>query len=253
MFYACNNLKTAVGSDRYVRYTLRQGDMFAGCYNLETPLPYCAIPTDWGGGGTCLSLILSGTTSVIPKWSTDGDPLQYKLGAGEWTDAVSGENITTNDIISFRGNGRTSLFNSSDESNAWVITGDDVIINGNFNCLLDYEDESLLIGENSFAYLLYGNESITTVNATLPSTVVAQRCYYSMFRDCTGLTVAPILPATELVKYCYYYMFMNCTSLVEAPGANRYMNYIPNQGAMFGNCKALLKPISYLKLTDNWK
>jgi hypothetical protein len=253
MFANCNHLETALNSNNYTQLTPTQDAMFNSCNALEDPLPYCAIPTTWGGGGTCLSLILTGTSSVTPKWSTDGDPLEYQLGTADWCDAVSGDSIETNDVIRFRGTGRTSLFNSNDESNAWVVEGTDVVVNGNFNCLLDYTDKSLIIGEYAFSYLLYNNENITTVNAKLTSTVLAERCYYSMFRGCTGLTIAPVLPATELVKYCYYYMFYGCTNLTEAPGADKYTKYEPEQGGMFSLCKNLSSPIKYTKILDGWK
>ena len=47
----------------------------------------------------------------------------------------------------------------------------------------------------------------------LEQTTLATRCYFSMFRDCTGLTSAPELPATALAAKCYYYMFRDCAKL----------------------------------------
>ena len=47
----------------------------------------------------------------------------------------------------------------------------------------------------------------------LEQTTLADYCYASMFRDCTGLTSAPELPATALAANCYYYMFRNCAKL----------------------------------------
>ena len=51
----------------------------------------------------------------------------------------------------------------------------------------------------------------------LEQTKLADYCYSSMFRDCTGLTSAPELPATTLATNCYYYMFYGCTGLTSAP------------------------------------
>ena len=51
----------------------------------------------------------------------------------------------------------------------------------------------------------------------LEQTPLANYCYYSMFRDCTGLTSAPELSATTLGTYCYYSMFEGCTGLTSAP------------------------------------
>ena len=47
----------------------------------------------------------------------------------------------------------------------------------------------------------------------LPATTLAARCYKSMFRCCTSLTVGPDLPATTLVEKCYASMFRACTSI----------------------------------------
>ena len=73
----------------------------------------------------------------------------------------------------------------------------------------------------------------------LEQTTLADYCYASMFRDCTGLTSAPELPATTLVSYCYQYMFRNCTGLTSAPelpatklAINCYVN-------MFRSCAKL--------------
>ena len=46
---------------------------------------------------------------------------------------------------------------------------------------------------------------------------LASRCYYAMFKGCTGLTTAPKLPATTLDTQCYREMFNGCTSLTTAP------------------------------------
>ena len=51
----------------------------------------------------------------------------------------------------------------------------------------------------------------------LEQTTLAIRCYYSMFRGCTGLTSAPELPATTLSPGCYQHMFEGCTGLTSAP------------------------------------
>jgi hypothetical protein len=258
MFQNCTSLVSAPNSNVYTTSSVTQANMFTNCTALTTPLRYCAIPTTFGGLGGCPTeannLTFTGTSSVTPKWSTDGDPLEYKLGDSDWTNAVSGEVIITNDVVKFRGSGRNSLFSSSVEDNRWIIESEDnnVIVDGDFNALLDYE-ESVIIGENAFSYLLYNNESISTVNATLPSTVLAERCYYSMFRGCSNLLEAPNLPATELIKYCYYYMFYGCTSLTSAPRADKYTKYEPEQGFMFSYCTKLISPIKYSKLFDGWK
>jgi hypothetical protein len=254
MFQDCTKLVSAPNSNVYTTKSPAQTDMFKNCTLLTTPLRYCAIPTTWGGGGTCMTFGLVNTTSVTPVWTTPGEPLEYSFDGDEWFNSVSNEPISTDGKpLSFRGSGRTALFNSNDESNAWIIEGEDVIITGDFNTLLDYENKELMIGEYAFSYMLYNNESITTVSAVLPSTVLAERCYYSMFRGCTNLLEAPNLPATELKKYVYYYMFYGCTSLTSAPRADKYTKYDPEQGFMFSYCTKLTTPIKYSSLLGGWK
>ena len=51
----------------------------------------------------------------------------------------------------------------------------------------------------------------------LPATTLADRCYDSMFLNCSSLTQAPALPATTLADRCYENMFNGCTSLTKAP------------------------------------
>jgi hypothetical protein len=65
-----------------------------------------------------------------------------------------------------------------------------------------------------------GEKTCGIVNAkdlSLPATILADRCYQYMFRDCISLTTAPELPATTLAKYCYASMFNGCTNLTAAP------------------------------------
>lgn len=53
-------------------------------------------------------------------------------------------------------------------------------------------------------------------NLILPSIVLSEGCYSSMFRNCSTLVSAPKLPATTLAKSCYAYMFKNCSALIES-------------------------------------
>ena len=70
-----------------------------------------------------------------------------------------------------------------------------------------------LRARGNIASLIYGTND-AYVNKY---TSTEEYCYYSTFRDCTGLTQAPELPATTLAQYCYSSMFKGCTSLMQAP------------------------------------
>ena len=71
--------------------------------------------------------------------------------------------------------------------------------------------------EYAFYRLFYNCTGLTsTENISLPATILATNCYFSMFQGCTSLTTAPVLPATTLVSNCYNSMFCGCTSLTTA-------------------------------------
>ena len=69
---------------------------------------------------------------------------------------------------------------------------------------------------NAFAYLFHNCSGLTTA-PELPTTKLAESCYYGMFQGCTSLNTSPELPATKLAESCYRGMFNGCTSLTTAP------------------------------------
>ena len=79
----------------------------------------------------------------------------------------------------------------------------------------------------------------------LPATTLATECYVGMFGGCTSLTQAPALPATTLATECYIGMFSDCTSLTQAPAlpATKLVRYCYN--AMFSDCTSLNKVTTY--------
>lgn len=90
---------------------------------------------------------------------------------------------------------------------------------GDIKSLIDYTDGQLGTAQSyGFYKLLAGNtngmvsaidfSSITTLN---------DHCYFGMFENCTGLTVASPLPATTLAESCYEEMFKGCTALTTIP------------------------------------
>jgi hypothetical protein len=248
MFSGCINLVNAPGNDVYTAKSPAQASMFADCVNVETSIPYCQIPTNFGGaGGTCPYFTLTNTTSVTPKWTIPGDPLEYKLGDADWTDATSGDSIITNDVIRFRGIGRDSLFTSDSMSNAWVISGSDVIASGNINTLVDYRRNMFTLGSYAFSYLFYGCTDLT-VAPDLPAISLGTSCYSDMFNGCTGLVSAPVLIASNLVDDCYNGMFRDCTGLVSAPGVITYTTYTPVQADMFAGAFNIEDPITWCSI-----
>ena len=99
-----------------------------------------------------------------------------------------------------------------------------------------------LIGKNyAFDFLFQNNLGVVdAMNMALPSTTLAEYCYYGMFYACTSLTTAPELPATTLAYACYDSMFQGCKSLTTAPAllpATTLAGYCYR--SMFAGCSSL--------------
>jgi hypothetical protein len=246
--------------------------MFTGATNVSVPMNYCEIPANFGGGGggTCSHFGIINATSVTPRWTVTGSALEYRVGTGNWTPATSGTAIikSANDIIRFRGSGRTTLFTGNVNTNAWTINGSNVILIGNLNTLLDYTTPPLTVGTNCFRSLFEGCTSIVNANIVLPATsfngnncyagmftnctnlvsftfelpamTMTVSTYYGMFQGCTNLTTVPALPATTLNNQCYQLMFDGCVNIINAP--ELLAASLPNNcyGSMFNRCEKLI-------------
>ena len=96
----------------------------------------------------------------------------------------------------------------------------DCYVFGNIMSLInstDYYSLVTLEADNTFIALFCGCNSYLKINAArplnLPATTLSKRCYWKMFADCSGMTVAPELPAATLTEDCYGWMFVDCTNL----------------------------------------
>ena len=165
-------------------------------------------------GGT-VSLMKNGTPTVVT--------LEYSLDNGNtWTEWIETNNVRSLTLASgqtmhIRNTSETSTGFSISSSNFYrFVFGNDAYGNGNINSLLCKNPENAVMTNNCFSRLFTGTKLVTAPN--LPSTNIAEGCYYWMFRACTSLVKAPdVLPSTETYQYCYDYMFYGCTSLVKAP------------------------------------
>jgi hypothetical protein len=277
MFRHCTSLVSAPNSDVYTTKTPTQSDMFTNCTALMTPLPYCVIPTSWGGGGNnCAFVQFTNATSITPKFTVSGTSFEYSLNGGAWTSVSSGTAISTSgNPIRFRGLGRTALFTTDSGNNTWSISGTGVIISGNMNALLNYSSPPSTLPNYAFSSMFRSNSSIKTVVATFPATNIGYGCYNALFYDCANLTTAPVsiaattlgnvcynnmfgrctslvtapeLPATTVPGNCYQNMFNGCTKLTTAPGCDRYTGYAFGHDNMFTNCTALTTPLYYCEI-----
>jgi hypothetical protein len=161
---------------------------------------------------------ITNATSVTPKWTVGGSPLLYSVDNGiTWLNAASDSPISVPGInIKFVGEGRTRLFTALNDDNAWIITGNNVVLSGRLNTLLSYHHPMITtLGEYSYCDMFTGPQIVDASNLIIESTGFASHAF--MFEGCTSLTGAPELPALTLGESCYNSMFKSCSSLEDAP------------------------------------
>ena len=143
-----------------------------------------------------------------------GSNLQYNKNNSGWEDYTAGTTITlanAGDSVRFRGKDTTF------DDNNHVSIGGKVACSGNVMSLrLDDNGEVQGLSERCFNSMFMECTGLTAA-PELPETMLANSCYDNMFSGCTSLTTAPELPATTLARYCYNCMFIGCTSLTTAP------------------------------------
>ena len=170
------------------------------------------------------------------EYCVDGDGNWKSLAANTTT-----ESINDGQTLSFRGNltpDRPNGIGTFTISKKCNLKGNAMSMLFGDNAANNYS----LSGKNYAFYKLF-YECKTIINAnnlSLPATILADHCYYSMFYGCTSLTTAPKLPATTLADYCYQYMFRGCSSLTTAPKlpAINLKSYCYD--AMFDYCTRLI-------------
>lgn len=155
----------------------------------------------------------------------------------EWTSTTEGSsiNVTNGDIVYIKGSESNFI---TDKYSYFTNGTAQYYVYGNISSLADNSTSSNVC----FANLFYNNKNIRNhgnKRILLPSTSLANNCYYRMFYGCANLTIAPELPATTLADGCYNSMFQDCTNLSSAPKlpATTLANSCYNQ--MFYGCSNL--------------
>ena len=164
----------------------------------------------------CIEALEDGLTAKLSV-----NACEYSLDGNTWNSLSAATNtpaINTGDKIYFRGN----LIPTSGKGIGTFTISKKCNVKGNVMSLLygdDFEGKTDLTGKNYAFYKLFYNctKIVDASELILPATILANRCYNSMFQGCTGLTSAPVLPATKLTSECYSYMFYGCTSLTTPP------------------------------------
>lgn len=244
-------------------------------------------------GNSAVSAVYIGSSKIYPSGGTVDYSKQYLtfevVDGGNITIKASNANAAkTIQYSTDNGSTWTSLTTSTtaQELGGALSVGDKVLVKGtnttygtnsNYNSFGGtakvnvYGNIMSLISGDSFA----NNKTLTATftftklfnsytnllsaeNLILPATTLAERCYSSMFRNCTSLETAPTLPATTLANGCYSNMFNRCTSLVTAPELPATTLASSCYIYMFRNCsslsyiKCLATNISATNCTSNW-
>ena len=137
-----------------------------------------------------------------------------------WEAYAVGEVIdlpSTGDLVYLAaGEGGNESFGSSPKAYHKFVINGLVAASGDITSLRRFDLEQTKLADYCYISMFRGCTGLTSA-PELPATTLAANCYVSMFRGCTGLTSAPELPATALAFYCYASMFYGCTGLTSAP------------------------------------
>ena len=172
----------------------------------------------------CFTMPKGGTVTLTKTGTPTEVTLEYSLdNCINWTIWTETENVRSLTLVE----GQTMhIRNTSETSTGFSSSQNDDIYKfaftsatyagGNLNSLLCKNPDNAIITNYCFTRLFLGAKLVTA--PSLPSTNIANHCYFYLFRECTLLVAAPeILPAENLKQYCYYYMFAGCTSLTNGP------------------------------------
>ena len=117
-----------------------------------------------------------------------------------------------------------------------------IAASGSIMSLVDGVGETTVIPCERCFNSLFADCSALTKAPRLPATTLTLACYSEMFMRCMNLKEAPALPATEMRELCYSYMFAYCDSLKTAPALPATKLDTMCYGDMFRGCESLVNP-----------
>ena len=194
----------------------------------------------------------SWTNSVAVEYATTSSPeyAAYKIDTSNSLTSGAVVSLNAGEKVSFIGNNPDGLANTNAvQYHAFAVSGrfaargnlhtlvlKDAYIGSGYSGMLKPQEVSL--PPNAFPSLFRGCSGLTVAPA-LPATTLADRCYMQMFYGCSGLTSAPALPATTLAARCYMQMFYGCTGLTVAPALPATTLAGDCYNGMFWGCSGL--------------
>ena len=222
---------TKDGKDYVAELSISKSMIAGQFYNADIHLEEKTIP------------YVTFTANAKQTLTYTGNDLEYSL------DGIDFSDLAANAPIDFGGNTKLYLRGVNnldgtivDEYSKRISfqTSAPVACTGDIRTLIDYATyETVNTNQADFRHLFEGCVQLTSAPA-LPSTDLAEFCYFAMFYGCTSLTVAPEeLPATTLAPYCYKNMFLGCTSLEDAPALRATTLANECCASMFQGCTSL--------------
>ena len=196
------------------------------------------------------------TLATYSSTATWDGTLEYSTDKNTWS-TWDGTLISSSSqdgvyYLYLRGQNNTYLtYNSvADETQRWVLTGEDIHLAGDTNDLLNYNG-TVTLASKCFASLFASNSQLTKASNLIISQVNASESCHRMFSGCNGLEEAPMLPSTELAAGCYYYMFYRCLCTPALPATILYANCYESMCRGYNTGTSVLCALPALTLADS--
>ena len=175
------------------------------------------------GGYWGLCFTAEADNSSVQLTAVDSPPavtLVKSFDGINWEAYAVGEVIdlpSTGDLVYLAaGEGGNESFGSSTSAYHKFVINGLVAASGDITSLRRFDLEQTKLADYCYISMFRDCTGLTSA-PELPATTLVASCYSSMFYGCTGLTSAPELPATTLATFCYTSMFRGCTGLTSAP------------------------------------
>lgn len=170
--------------------------------------------------------------------------LEYSYDNSTWNDVVYSNAITLNKgekIYVRNKDDQSTTFSTNFNKYIQIVCLWRISADGDISSLINPNGTDTL---NNFCfYTLFKNSTGLIKAPALPFTTVPKEAYDGMFYWCKSLVEAPELPATTLGSDCYYEMFWGCSSLINIP-------YIPASDIPSSACVSMFRNCISLYISD---
>ncbi len=167
---------------------------------------------------------ISNNTKITFNYNYADSGIEYSLDYGEsWNHYTEPFTLSKGDVACIKGN-RTNYKNEKPGDQWWkpqdkpiFVASAKCYIGGNIMSLLKDKTLSVSAFQGAFSR---GDTRLTYIDIDpdspliLPAKNLVERCYMSMFRNCTSLTRAPVFRVEKTAEKCCYNMFRACSALV---------------------------------------